>query len=687
MKRNPFKNLPASPGEHFKMFFYAAVLHLLYNVSKSFASPESAFERFPFLAGYHNELAQTGLAGANSLDAFSWWLDALRDWEAKAKQHLPLRALREAAHLDHSTLTALITVGLIEEDVRFGAVFEELQGTPGQHRPAISLLSGWWRDENDWNRSRANLRPLQELGLVRIVNPESPRMEHVLEVAGPLWDALRGEQNETPASWLRYRQLPELASLDDLILPDELRDQLKLIPDLLAAGEAQAVIVRGAQHNGRRTLLGAVARALGRGLLEVSGLTKANDERWPVVGPLATALHALPAINFDLAPEETGEVARLTAYQGPCGVVLGKQGGVSGESVGRALTLTVNIPDANLRRLHWQRACGAEKLSDPDKISERFRLTAGNIHRASRLAQTYAALAGRGAITLADVQEASRALNRQTLDTLAARLKTSGDWNQLAVGSETRRELENLECRCRHRERLREVVGFSLSSPLNPGVRALFSGPSGTGKTLAARLLASVLQMDLYRLDLSAVVNKYIGETEKNLNQVFSRAEELDVILLLDEGDALLTQRTGVQTSNDRYANLETNFLLQRLESFEGILIVTTNAGDRIDNAFQRRMDMLINFPAPDALGRWAIWQLHLPPTHEVDSWFLEEAAGRCSLNGGQIRNAALHASLLALEDGGAITSALLEAAIKHEYRKAGAVCPLHVERVATALH
>ena len=245
------------------------------------------------------------------------------------------------------------------------------------------------------------------------------------------------------------------------------------------------------------------------------------------------------------------------------------------------------------------------------------------------------------------------------------------------MGTETLRQLENLESRCRHRERLCETVGSGLSSQLNSGVRALFSGPSGTGKTLAARLLASVLQMDLYRLDLSAVVNKYIGETEKNLNQIFSRAEELDVILLLDEGDALLTQRTGVQTSNDRYANLETNFLLQRLESFEGILIVTTNAGDRIDSAFQRRMDVVINFPSPDAMGRWSIWQLHLPPSHAVDASFLEEAAGRCSLNGGQIRNAALQASLLALEDGGIVTSALLEAAIKHEYRKAGAVCPL----------
>src|SRR5262249_57055162 len=160
------------------------------------------------------------------------------------------------------------------------------------------------------------------------------------------------------------------------------------------------------------------------------------------------------------------------------------------------------------------------------------------------------------------------------------------------------------------------VVGRALGAQLNAGVRALFCGPSGTGKTLAAKLLASALQMDLYRLDLSAVVNKYIGETEKNLNRVFARAEELDVILLLDEGDALLTQRTEVSNANDRYANLETNFLLQRLESFEGILIVTTNAGDRIDSAFQRRMAVVISFPAPHAMQRWMTWQLHLPPSH-----------------------------------------------------------------------
>jgi SpoVK/Ycf46/Vps4 family AAA+-type ATPase len=146
---------------------------------------------------------------------------------------------------------------------------------------------------------------------------------------------------------------------------------------------------------------------------------------------------------------------------------------------------------------------------------------------------------------------------------------------------------------------------------------------------------------------------------------------------LLDEGDALMTQRTSVSSSNDRYANLETNFLLQRIESFEGILIVTTNAAERIDTAFQRRMDVVLPFRPPDAEERWAIWQMHLPPGHGVDAAWLGEISARCVLTGGQIRNAALHATMLALDDGGRIMSLHLESAVQREYRKAGGVCPL----------
>ena len=287
-------------------------------------------------------------------------------------------------------------------------------------------------------------------------------------------------------------------------------------------------------------------------------------------------------------------------------------------------------------------------------------------------------------ITAPDIQQAIRLLNRQVLETLAHRLDSEGSLAQLAANEETRQELESLLSRIRYRERLSENVGPSLRGQINPGVRALLSGPSGTGKTLAARLLAAELSLDIYRIDLSTVVNKYIGETEKNLNRLFSHAEELDVVLLLDEGDSLLTQRTAVGNANDRYANLETNYLLQRIESFQGILIITTNAGDRIDQAFQRRMDVVIEFPMPDPAERWEIWTSHLPDNHQVSSAFLTEVVARCALSGAQIRNVVLHASLLALQETSAagsqpasISDLWLNQALQREYRKAGAICPI----------
>ena len=673
MRKNLFDGLQPTPAEHFKLYFYGAVLSLFHHVVQVYGSSESAFKEFPFLVGYNNELADGGLAGVHSTEAVSWWIESLQAWEQKATDHLPLQALRTAAGLDHSALILLATVGLIEEDLRFGQVFEAMQSSPGQHRATPSLLNTWGRDEAYWRDARTNLRQMRELGLVRVVNPESPRLEWALEVPSALWDALRGEQNEIPGPGMRYRKPVELSAMDDLILPPDVHEKVRAIPGLFRAGEAQTLMVRGAYRNGRRTIFSAIARELHLGLLEIKGITGPNDERFRTAGPLATALNALPVMVLDLEPRESIEIPRLSACNSPSGIVLSKQGGVSGEGAEHALVINLDMPDPGLRKQHWQRACNESKLRDPETVSERFRITSGNIHRVARLAESYAALAKRNEITLADAQRATRSLNRQILDALAIRLSASGDWSQLAVGGETRRELESLVSRCRHREHLQSQVGVKASA----GVRALFSGPSGTGKTLAARLLAATLQMDVYRLDLSSVVNKYIGETEKNLNLILSRAEELDVILLLDEGDSLLTQRTGVQSSNDRYANLETNFLLQRLESFEGILLVTTNASERIDNAFQRRMDVVISFSPPSPPERWAIWQLHLPPDHAVEFSLLEEVAGRCVLSGGQIKNAALHASLLALEDGGIVTSAMVGDAIEREYRKAGGVCPL----------
>jgi SpoVK/Ycf46/Vps4 family AAA+-type ATPase len=257
---------------------------------------------------------------------------------------------------------------------------------------------------------------------------------------------------------------------------------------------------------------------------------------------------------------------------------------------------------------------------------------------------------------------------------LATRIEARGGLADLALDDHTRSELESLVARCRHREALAALAwdGAGQAS----GVRALFGGPSGSGKTLAAKLLAATLGKDLFRVDLSATVNKYLGETEKNLDRALAAAEELDVVLLLDEGDALMASRTDVGSSNDRYANLETNFLLQRIETFAGILLVTSNAADRIDRAFARRMDVVIHFRAPDEFSRYEILRLHLG-AHSVDDQWLQEVACRCILTGGQLRNIVLHAQLLSLQDARPLDALHLSAALAREYRKTGAHCPL----------
>lgn len=678
MSDDLFATMQPTPDNHFKLCYYAAVIRLIDRVGRALGSRVSAYEMFPFLKGYDDELGLGDIADDDErLRAGRRWRESLQNWEAKIETHLPLCALREAAALDDLDVMLIMSIGLVEEDVRFGLLFEALQGVTGQPRPTISTLNLWWESPLEQGEVYHRVRRLQDLGLFQVVNPEAPRTAWALQIHSALWDALGGKGASALPMWAVHTPASDLLDASDLIIPEALHRTLESLPRLLATGEISALIVRGHQHNGRRALLGCLAHAMGRGMLVVEGLTKPDDERWRLIGLLATTLNVFPVIMLNLAPAETVVLPRLSAYGGGIGVVLGKAGGVTGAGAERALTLAVEMPDIAMRRALWVRGFGGQHVDDLEEISERFRITSGNIQRSATLAHTYAVLGERAVVTLADVQQASRALNRQALDTLATPLPAFGDWSSLAVSEETMRELRSLESRCRCRERLKNHVGGALRSQITGGVRALLTGSSGTGKTLAARVLATALSKDLYRLDLAAVVNKYIGETEKNLNEAFSRAEELDVILLLDEGDALLTQRTNVHTSNDRYANLETNFLLQRLETFEGILLVTTNASDHIDSAFQRRMDAVIVFQPPGAAERFAIWQLHLPSDHTISPRVLREVATRCAMKGGQIHNAALHAALLALTDGGVVTTEHMQSAVLREYRKSGDVCPI----------
>jgi SpoVK/Ycf46/Vps4 family AAA+-type ATPase len=226
-----------------------------------------------------------------------------------------------------------------------------------------------------------------------------------------------------------------------------------------------------------------------------------------------------------------------------------------------------------------------------------------------------------------------------------------------------------LAAQVRHRLKVYETWGFSAKGRRGLGLSALFVGESGTGKTLAAEVLAHELRLDVYRIDLSAVVSKYIGETEKNLRQVFDAAEEGGVLLLFDEADALFGKRGDVKESHDRYANIEVGYLLQRMESYQGLAILTTNLKSSLDKAFQRRLRFIVNFPFPDGAQREAIWRRIFPPGSPTEG--LEHGKlAQLNVSGGSIRNIALNAAFLAAKAGEPVRMRFLAEAARLESHK-----------------
>jgi hypothetical protein len=324
----------------------------------------------------------------------------------------------------------------------------------------------------------------------------------------------------------------------------------------------------------------------------------------------------------------------------------------------------VNKPGPASQRQLWKEALGSagENLNEPvDAVAAQFRLSADTI---ATIAASLPAAAPNGGNALgAQLWNACRSFSRPRLEALAERIVPRAQWDDLVLPELQKETLRRLAAQARHRMTVYETWGFAAKGRRGLGLSALFAGPSGTGKTLAAEVVAGDLNLDLYRIDLSSVVSKYIGETEKNLKQLFDAAEAGGVLLLFDEADALFGKRAEVKDSHDRYANIEVSYLLQRMESFQGLAILTTNLKSSLDRAFQRRLRFTVDFPFPDEVQRKAIWARVFPPQTPTDS-LQSDLLARLNMTGGNIRNIALNAAFLAAESGGAVEMAhLLQAA------------------------
>lgn len=646
------ETLPRQPATHLRLMLLGTGAALAERIGEM--SPD-------WLAEYAEEIAMLG----GQPMAPKEWSAAVARW-AKVAPHLPLLRLGQAL-ADPLAIDLLLSVGLAAEDARLGALLGE------ENRPTFGTLVALLRDRggtDDPGAVRQAANRLIRAGLISVGNPDAPRLDWQLAVSTAAWDALSGD-SALPRG-CRLLASAELIPIDGLVASPALIARARTLAAAMASDAMLVPLLRGPARNGRTILAGALAREIGKPLLVVDAGLIDNGEAWQQIGLTAFLSDAVVAVAPTIGPGEVRVIPEFPVAPVRLIVTAGISGGIRLDDRPQ-MTLATAAPDLAERAAHWRAALPGISPDAALGLATGFRLTSGAIRRAAMAAQLIAGQAGRLEIGDADVRAALRDLQDGRLETVAARVETGDRPEFLALEEVARDEIAALAIRCRNREALGAHSG---PGPGSVGVRALFSGPSGSGKTLAARRLAFDLARDIWRIDLAATVSKYIGETEKALDRAFAAAEELDCILLLDEGDALMARRTDVGNSNDRYANLETNFLLQRIECFSGILIVTTNAADRIDQAFQRRMDVIVPFRAPDELRRYEILEHHLGD-HRASDELVQEIAVRCALSGGQLRNVALHARLLALDGGCAIDDEALRRAVFREYRKLDSHCPL----------
>ncbi len=335
------------------------------------------------------------------------------------------------------------------------------------------------------------------------------------------------------------------------------------------------------------------------------------------------------------------------------------------------VTLDVARPTIEEQRAVWQAALGSEAAAlngHLDALVSQF--TLGTTAIRSACAEAQGALAtGPETPLAAMLWDACREQARPALEALAQRIEPVAGWDDLVLPDAQRQTLREVAAHVRQRATVYESWGFATRGSRGLGISALFAGASGTGKTLAAEVLAHELHLDLYRIDLSSVVSKYIGETEKNLRRVFDAAEEGGAILLFDEADALFGKRSEVKDSHDRYANIEVSYLLQRMEAYRGLAILTTNLRSALDTAFLRRIRFIMQFPFPDSAQRLEIWRRVFPSATPTANLDLARLA-RLNVAGGNIRNIALNAAFLAADAGAPVGMAHLLQASRSEYAK-----------------
>ena len=342
------------------------------------------------------------------------------------------------------------------------------------------------------------------------------------------------------------------------------------------------------------------------------------------------------------------------------------------ETLRNRISVEVNKPTPEEQQQLWTKSLQGKANTQPQRLAEQFSFSPGEIKRLahSALDELSTNESALNSAATEELWQACRIAARAGMEQLARRIDVKANWIQLVLPQEQNDLLHQITDQVAQRNRVYEDWGFRQQMNRGLGINALFAGESGTGKTMAAEVIANALELDLYRIDLSSVVSKYIGETEKNLRKLFDTAEDSGAILFFDEADALFGKRSEVKDSHDRYANIEINYLLQRMESYRGLAILATNTKDSLDKAFMRRLRFIVDFPFPGAEQRKEIWQKVFPSSAPLDKGLDYDRLAKLNLTGGSILNIALNAAFLAAQESKSVTMPLLLNAARTEFKK-----------------
>ena len=584
----------------------------------------------------------------------------------------------------------LVRCAGVELDSKLSGLCATAQGDAGRPHPtfglALAVLPG-----AHWSAIRPG-GPLRRYRILELTGAGQPVTQAPLRIDERILHHLAGlaQMDERITPLVEPPAMPREAS------PSQRRLAARAAAAWTAGGHDEIPVVQlwGGTANDQRTLAEAICAELGLTLRAMAGDALPTEARelaefqdlWSREAALSPVCLLLDCGELDRGdrPREAA-VGRLVDTSRFPIILCGREPRVTRQRP--LIGFEAQPPEAAEQRALWTRQLGegaAVLNGDLKRLVAQFELSPPRIRAACADAAGKAAAGGfeRSSEELSTaLWEACRVQARLPFDELAQRVETQADWEDLVLPPSQLETLQEVELNVRHRSLVYEEWGFEAVSRRGLGITALFAGPSGTGKTLAAEVLATRLRLDLYRIDLSQVVSKYIGETEKNLRRVFDAAQQAGSCLLFDEADALFGRRSEVKDSHDRYANIEVGYLLQRMEAYRGLAILTTNMKESLDPSFLRRLRFVVDFPFPDASLRAEIWRRVFPRQTPTEGLDIEQLA-RLDMAGGNIRNIALQAAFLAAGDGGSVGMEHVLRAAQAEGAKVGR--PLTVADMVT---